>query len=69
MVKCHRNSRLSRYSDPGRPCSTLRACTPRAINLDMLINSNSLSTRLQELAIRVNQTMLTIMTAGATGEF
>lgn len=39
------------------------------LNLDMLINSNSLSTDLQELAIRVNQSMLAIMTAGATGDF
>ena len=39
------------------------------LNLDMLINSNSLSSDLQELAIRVNQVMLIIMTAGATGEF
>jgi uncharacterized protein (DUF302 family) len=39
------------------------------LNLDMLINSNSLPTDLQELAIRVNQSMLIIMTAGATGEF
>lgn len=39
------------------------------LNLDMLINSSSLPSDLQELAIRVNQAMLTIMTAGATGEF
>ena len=38
------------------------------LNLDMLINSNSLSNDLQELAIRVNQAMLIIMTAGATGD-
>jgi uncharacterized protein (DUF302 family) len=39
------------------------------LNLDMLINSNSLPSNLQELAIRVNQAMLIIMTAGATGDF
>jgi uncharacterized protein (DUF302 family) len=39
------------------------------VNLDMLINSASLPPDLQELAIRVNQMMLQIMTAGATGEF
>ncbi|MFB1486428.1 MULTISPECIES: DUF302 domain-containing protein [unclassified Thiocapsa] len=39
------------------------------LNLDMLINNNSLPNDLQELAIRVNQAMLIIMTAGATGEF
>jgi hypothetical protein len=39
------------------------------LNLDMLINSSSLPSDLQELAIRVNQAMLTIMTSGATGEF
>jgi uncharacterized protein (DUF302 family) len=39
------------------------------LNLDMLINSNSLPTDLQELAIRVNQAMLAVMTAGATGDF
>ena len=39
------------------------------LNLDMLINSNSLSPELQAIAIRVNQSMLAIMTAGATGEF
>lgn len=38
------------------------------LNLDMLINSNSLPATLQELAIRVNQAMLIIMTAGATGD-
>jgi uncharacterized protein (DUF302 family) len=39
------------------------------VNLDMLINSASLPPDLQELAIRVNQMMLKIMTAGATGDF
>lgn len=39
------------------------------LNLDMLINSSSLPSDLQELAIRVNQAMLTIMTSGATGDF
>ncbi|QVL49932.1 MAG: DUF302 domain-containing protein [Thiocapsa sp.] len=39
------------------------------LNLDMLINNTSLPNDLQELAIRVNQAMLIIMTAGATGEF
>jgi len=39
------------------------------LNLDMLINSNSLPPDLQEIAIRVNQSMLAIMTAGALGEF
>ena len=39
------------------------------LNLDMLINSSVLPPELQEIAIRVNQIMLAIMTAGATGEF
>ena len=39
------------------------------LNLDMLINSSSLPPDLQEIAIRVNQSMLAIMTAGALGEF
>ncbi len=39
------------------------------LNLDMLINSNTLPPELQEIAIRVNQAMLAVMTAGATGEF
>lgn len=39
------------------------------LNLDMLINSNNLPPDLQEVAIRVNQAMLAIMTAGALGEF
>ncbi|HIP53664.1 MAG TPA: DUF302 domain-containing protein, partial [Chromatiales bacterium] len=39
------------------------------INLDMLINSASLPPDLQAIAIRVNQSMLAIMTAGATGDF
>ncbi len=39
------------------------------LNLDMLINSNSLPPDLQAIAIRVNQAMLAIMTAGATGDF
>ncbi|MCU7838926.1 MAG: DUF302 domain-containing protein [Candidatus Thiodiazotropha sp. (ex Troendleina suluensis)] len=39
------------------------------LNLDMLINSNTLPPELQAIAIRVNQAMLAVMTAGATGEF
>ncbi|MEA3274725.1 MAG: DUF302 domain-containing protein [Pseudomonadota bacterium] len=39
------------------------------LNLDMLINSNSLPQDLQQLAIKINQAMLAVMTAGATGEF
>lgn len=39
------------------------------LNLDMLINSYSLPPDLQAIAIRVNQAMLAIMTAGATGDF
>ncbi len=38
------------------------------LNLDMLINSISLPADLQAIAIRVNQAMLAVMTAGATGE-
>ena len=39
------------------------------LNLDMLINSNLLPPELTEIAIRVNQAMLDVMVAGATGEF
>lgn len=39
------------------------------LNLDMLINSNSLSPELQSIAIRINQNMLAILTSGATGDF
>jgi uncharacterized protein (DUF302 family) len=39
------------------------------LNLDMLINSELLPTELTEIAIRVNQAMLDVMVAGATGEF
>ncbi|MEG7521994.1 MAG: DUF302 domain-containing protein [Chromatiales bacterium] len=39
------------------------------VNLDMLINNNTLHPDLQAIAIRVNQAMLAVMTAGATGEF
>jgi uncharacterized protein (DUF302 family) len=39
------------------------------LNLDMLIGSHSLPQDLQQLAIRINQAMLAVMTAGATGEF
>jgi cytochrome c553/uncharacterized protein (DUF302 family) len=39
------------------------------LNLDMLINSKLLSPDVVETAIRVNQSMLDIMVAGATGEF
>jgi cytochrome c553/uncharacterized protein (DUF302 family) len=39
------------------------------LSLDMLINSDLLPPEVAEIAIRVNQTMLEIMVAGATGEF
>lgn len=39
------------------------------LNLDMLINNSSLPPGLQAIAIRINQAMLAVMTAGATGEF
>jgi len=39
------------------------------LNLDMLINSALLPPEVTEIAIRVNETMLDIMLAGATGEF
>jgi uncharacterized protein (DUF302 family) len=39
------------------------------LNLDMLINSELLPPALTEIAIRVNQAMLDVMVAGATGEF
>ncbi|MES9878907.1 MAG: DUF302 domain-containing protein [Candidatus Sedimenticola sp. PURPLELP] len=39
------------------------------LNLDMLINSHTLPPELQAIAIRINQAMLAVMTAGATGEF
>jgi uncharacterized protein (DUF302 family) len=39
------------------------------LNLDMLVNSNSLPPELQAIAIRINQNMLAVITAGATGEF
>lgn len=39
------------------------------LNLDMLINSHTLPPELQEIAIKVNQAMLAVMTAGATGDF
>jgi uncharacterized protein (DUF302 family) len=39
------------------------------LNLDMLINSELLPAELTEIAIRVNQAMLDVMVAGATGEF
>ncbi|MES9832080.1 MAG: DUF302 domain-containing protein [Candidatus Thiodiazotropha sp. LLP2] len=39
------------------------------LNLDMLINSELLPPDLTEIAIRVNQAMLDVMVAGATGEF
>ncbi len=39
------------------------------LNLDMLINSKLLDPEVVETAIRVNQAMLDIMVAGATGEF
>jgi len=39
------------------------------LNLDMLVNSKLLPANIIETAIRVNQDMLEIMVAGATGEF
>jgi len=39
------------------------------LNLDMLINSELLDTKVIDTAVRVNQAMLEIMVAGATGEF
>jgi uncharacterized protein (DUF302 family) len=39
------------------------------LNLDMLINSKLLPPEVTEIAIRVNQAMLDVMVAGATGEF
>ncbi len=39
------------------------------LNLDMLINSQLLPPEVTEIAIRVNQAMLDVMVAGATGEF
>jgi uncharacterized protein (DUF302 family) len=39
------------------------------LNLDMLINSELLPPEVVDTAIKVNQQMLDIMVAGATGEF
>jgi uncharacterized protein (DUF302 family) len=39
------------------------------LNLDMIINAYSLPPELQAIAITVNGTMLSILTAGATGAF
>ncbi|MBF0471207.1 MAG: DUF302 domain-containing protein [Gammaproteobacteria bacterium] len=39
------------------------------LNLDMLINSQLLPKEVVDTAIRVNQNMIAIMVAGATGEF
>ena len=39
------------------------------LNLDMLINSELLPQDVVDTAIKVNQQMLDIMVAGATGEF
>jgi uncharacterized protein (DUF302 family) len=39
------------------------------LNLDMIINAYQLPPRLQAIAITVNGEMLSIITAGATGEF
>ncbi|HHL19497.1 MAG TPA: c-type cytochrome [Thiothrix sp.] len=39
------------------------------LNLDMLINSELLDTKVLDTAVRVNQAMLEIMVAGATGDF
>lgn len=38
------------------------------LNLDMLINSETLPVDLNEIAVRINQAMLQVMVAGATGE-
>lgn len=39
------------------------------LNLDMIINAFSLPAELQAIAIGVNGEMLSILTAGATGNF
>ncbi len=39
------------------------------LNLDMLINRRILRPEVMEVAIRLNQSMLAVMTAGVTGEF
>lgn len=39
------------------------------LNLDMLINRRILPPELLEIAIRINQSMLAVMTAGVTGKF
>jgi uncharacterized protein (DUF302 family) len=39
------------------------------LNLDMLINRRIMPPELMEIAIRINQSMLAVMTAGVTGEF
>jgi uncharacterized protein (DUF302 family) len=39
------------------------------LSLDMLVNANLLPPEVVEVAIRVNQSMLDVMVAGATGEF
>jgi hypothetical protein len=38
------------------------------LNLDMLINSELLPAEVVEIAIRINQQMLDVMTAGASGK-
>lgn len=38
-------------------------------NMDMIIDNEMVSADLAEIAIRINQAMLVVMTAGATGEF
>lgn len=38
-------------------------------NMDMMVNNEMISPQLAEIAIRVNQAMLKIMTAGVTGNF
>lgn len=38
------------------------------LNLDMLINSESLPVDLNEIAVRINQAMLAVMVSGATGK-
>lgn len=38
------------------------------VNLDILVNNESLTPELQEIAIRINQGLLAVMTAGAIGQ-
>jgi len=39
------------------------------LNLDMLINSTELPANVKKIAVRVNDTLMQIMEAGATGDF